>query len=104
MKLPFEGQRQWTLQHWEDEDYVICQYGDPVGQTVSQKDGKMIIKWLETQSERPSKKIKCINKYVHDLRDDWECPKCKCKYTKQAGDCPAGRWWTECAGCGKKLH
>lgn len=28
------------------------------------------------------------------------CPRCGCRITKEFGDCPAGNWWTGCAGCG----
>ena len=32
------------------------------------------------------------------------CPRCGSTETKQAGDCPAGNWWTACAGCGLRLE
>jgi hypothetical protein len=100
LKMHFEGQREWTMEHWEDQDYVICQYGEPIGKTLSKQDAKIILGWLESKAEKIKKKEE--NFLGADFWPEWECKKCKCKYTKPAGDYPAGRWWMACVSCGEK--
>jgi hypothetical protein len=36
-------------------------------------------------------------------RTDKQNCDCSKHERKQAGDCPAGRWWWECSNCGKKV-
>jgi hypothetical protein len=45
---------------------------------------------------------KGYDKYIHDFRADWSCSNCGNKWTKPAGDYPAGKWWICCTNCEKK--
>lgn len=38
----------FTLQKWEDDEYVICINGKPAGQTVSKGCGYSILGWLNS--------------------------------------------------------
>ena len=45
----------WTVEHWDENSYVLCKNGSPIGQVVSKNDGRIILNWLNTLDKKPVK-------------------------------------------------
>ena len=39
-------EQEFTLEHWEDDEYVICFRGTPIGSTLHKSEAYSIKRWL----------------------------------------------------------
>lgn len=37
-----------SYSRWEDDEFIICAFGKPIGQTLHEKEARVVAEWLKT--------------------------------------------------------